>query len=330
MNTLGLKIKDLVVNERINLIDVENTVMVIDGCNLLFKYITKIRRNGQILFDYQGNPVSHILGFFYFTINLLEHKIKPIFIFDGIPPRKKHKEDPAKIRRLVKAWNRYKNMRNEKNKSIHFNDSYFLYKYVIEDLMKFIKKLGLPAIRAPSEGEAQAVRLVKEGKAYGVISRDYDCLAFGCPRLFKNFDFKNHGADYISLKRTLNKNKISYDQFLDMILLLGSDYHPGFKGFGLKTSLKKIKEYGSIDNMKEIYDFNGTDFNSLKDMFKNPVTSNFDIHFQFPNQPVLLEYLLEKNFSIKRINRGIFRLVKAFKNINIKQKRLDSFLISSS
>jgi flap endonuclease-1 len=330
LKVLGLKIKDIVIDEQINLIDLENTTMVIDGCNLLFKYLTKIRRNGQVLFDYHGNPVSHILGFFYFTINLLEHKIKPIFIFDGIPPRQKHKEDPVKIRRLVKAWNRYKNLSDKKNKIKHFKDSYFLYKYIIEDLMKFIKKLGLPAIRAPSEGEAQAVRLVKEGKAYGVISRDYDCLAFGCPRLFKNFNFKNHLVHYISLKNILMKNNISYDQLLDLILLLGSDYHPGFKGFGIKTSLKNIKKYGSLDKMKEIYDFNGTDFTSIKEMFKNPVTSSFNIHFQFPNQPVLLDYLLEKNFSIKRINRGISRLITAFKNIKIKQKKLDSFFNNSN
>jgi len=324
---LGLKLKELIEYKELGFEALQGKILVIDGTNLLFKYITKIKNGQSILFDYQGNPISHLIGLFYFIINLIERKIKPVFVFDGIPPSEKKPPNNEKITRIIKAWKRYNKMKDNQNKYKCFTDKYFLYKYVIEDLIKFIRKFGLPAFRAPCEGEAQAVRLVKECKAFGIISEDYDSLAFGCPRIFRKIDFKNNTIQYISLKSVLTNLGITYKQLIDIIILMGNDYHPGFEHFGPKTSLKAIKKYGELEVMKKDYDFNGLDIDNLRNMFINPITSNFRIQFQYPNIPVLKEYLIERNFSINRINRGLRRLNKAFKNLNIHQKKIDMFFI---
>ncbi|MHA1230446.1 MAG: hypothetical protein ACTSRP_04125 [Candidatus Helarchaeota archaeon] len=324
---MGIKLRDLIDFETINLDKIHGKILVIDGTNLLFKYITKIKKGQNILYDYQGNPISHLLGFFYFIINLIERKVRPVFVFDGIPPAEKRPYNELKIKRLIRAWNRYNHSHNM-TKSIYFKDPYFLYKYIIEDLIKFIKIFGLPVIRAPCEGEAQAIRLVKEKKAYGVLSEDYDLLAFGCPNIFRKINFKNNTIQYISLKKVLNNLGISYDQLVDLVILVGNDYHPGFRGFGPKKSLEMVKKYKCIEKMMNDYDFdfNGLELNTLRNLFKNPITSNFSIQFQYPNLPVLKEYLLERRISINRVNNGIARLRNAFKTLKIHQISLDLFI----
>lgn len=44
------------------------------------------------LTDKDGNPTAHLMGFIYKTLMFLELGIKPIWIFDGIPPEAKKKE----------------------------------------------------------------------------------------------------------------------------------------------------------------------------------------------------------------------------------------------
>ncbi len=57
--------------------------------------------------DKEGNPTryprltSHLVGLFNRTINLLENKIKPIWVFDGKPPELKMEE--LKKRAAAKA-----------------------------------------------------------------------------------------------------------------------------------------------------------------------------------------------------------------------------------
>ncbi|MHA1310609.1 MAG: hypothetical protein ACTSWR_05300 [Candidatus Helarchaeota archaeon] len=326
---MGLKLKELVISETINFSDISHKTIVIDATNLLFKYITKIKNSQDIFYDYHGNPVSHIYGFFYFIINLIERKIKPIFIFDGIPPREKRPYNYYKIKRLSNAWKKYNSLGGNGSKLKVFKDSFFLYKYIIEDLIKFIRMFGVPVFRAPSEGEAQAVRLVKEQQAYGVISEDYDCLIFGCPKIYRKLNFKTNTLQQISLNKVLTKLDISFNQLIDIIILMGNDYHPGFEGFGPKTSLKMIKKYGNIETMRKDYEFNEFDANKIRNLFLKPITSKFDVYFQYPNILAIKEYLLEKNFSINRVRRGLARLNKGFKDLKIKQKRIDHYIFNS-
>ena len=324
---MGLKIKDIIKSEVISFEKIQGKTIVVDGTNLLFKYLTKIRNNQQILLDYQGNPVSHLIGFLYFIINLIERKVKPIFVFDGIPPREKHPYNYNKIKSLINAWKKYNSLGLNRKKSKYFEDGFFLYKYVIDDLINFIRKFGLPAIRAPSEGEAQAVRLVKEKKADGIISQDYDCLAFGCKKLYRQINFKINTLEYISLNKLLKELDITYLQFIDINILVGTDYNPGFKGFGPKTALKVIKKYGNIENMKNYYDFRNFDPKTVRHLFIHPITSEFDIHFGYPNFDSLKEYLLEKNFSLNRINNSLKRLRYAYKNFKVMQRKIDDFFV---
>ena len=52
------------------------------------------------LMDKEGNPTGHLFGFIYKSLFMIEAGIKPIWVFDGMPPEQKKKE--LKRRRILK------------------------------------------------------------------------------------------------------------------------------------------------------------------------------------------------------------------------------------
>ncbi|MBD3229723.1 MAG: hypothetical protein GF329_16195 [Candidatus Lokiarchaeota archaeon] len=320
---MGTKLKDIVNIKTIKLRELGLKTLAVDGCNLLFKYTSKIKtKQNYVIQDRLGRPKSHLQGFFYFIINLFERKIKPVFVFDGIPLDTKRNYGKKELKRINFLFKQYK--RSDENKSKLFRNKFFLYKFIIEDLMDFIRLFGIPVIRGPSEGEAQATRLVKEKLAYGVISSDYDCLLYGCPRIYKNWSFKRDIIEFISLNDTLDTHKITNEQLIDISILMGNDYFPGYKGFGPVKSLKEIKKFGNIFEIKKEYNLND-DLNSIRNIFLNPYTVSFNPKYQAPNPAVISEYLVNRDFSPKRIKKGISRLMNAYKNIMIKQTTINQY-----
>jgi flap endonuclease-1 len=50
--------------------------------------------------DKEGNSTGHLMGFIYKSLMFLEMGIKPVWIFDGIPPEEKKRE--LKKRKAIK------------------------------------------------------------------------------------------------------------------------------------------------------------------------------------------------------------------------------------
>lgn len=324
---VGVKLAPLVIHDALPLDRLAGKKVAVDGCNLLFKYITKIRAKNQILTNSEGDPMSHIIGFFYFCINVIERKIRPIFVFDGYPPKEKRQKSPEKIDRLVKLWRMYN--RNAVSKKILLKDPLFLYDKFISDLQEFLRLMGLPVVRGLSEGEAQGTRLVSEGKAYGMISRDLDSLLFGCPRTFREVHFKNdvypNGmCTTISLRAQLDRWRVTHQQLVDVALLIGTDYNEGIKGIGPKKALRLVLDHGRLEDIPDFeYPF---DIDRLRSLFLKPATIKATPIFRAPNSKQLEYYLRQKGLSSQRINRGIRRLQVAFRHINIKQSSLMAFV----
>lgn len=70
--------------QRVNLSALENKVIAVDASIWLYHFLKAMR-------DEHGNMVkgAHLLGFFRRICKLLYLKIKPVFVFDGPPPRLK-------------------------------------------------------------------------------------------------------------------------------------------------------------------------------------------------------------------------------------------------
>jgi flap endonuclease-1 len=56
----------------------------------IYQFLIAVRqRDGEMLQNEQGETTSHLMGFFYRTIRMVENGIKPCYVFDGKPPELK-------------------------------------------------------------------------------------------------------------------------------------------------------------------------------------------------------------------------------------------------
>ncbi len=342
---MGVNLRDLIPDKAKIIIEdlraLRGKVIVIDGYNALYQFLTAIRQpDGTPLMDSQGRITSHLSGLFYRTINIMEHGIKPAYVFDGKPPemkakeierRKKIKEDATKkyeeaIRKGdLEAARRYAMM------AAKLTDE------MVADAKKLLDAMGVPWVQAPAEGEAQAAYIASRGDAWASASQDYDSLLFGSPRLVRNLTITGRRKlprknvyieikpEVIELKKLLEALGITREQLIDIAIMLGTDYNPdGIKGIGPKKALQLIKAYGTIEKIIKLYK---AEFpvppEKIKQYFLNPpVTSDYKLEWREPDEKAIYEILVEEHdFNPERVKNAVQRLMKAYRE-HIKGRQM--------
>ena len=100
---MGVNLRDLISDNVKMEVEIEffrGKSLAIDAYNALYQFLSIIRQpNGTPLKDHLGRVTSHLSGLFYRTVNFIEAGLKPIYIFDGVPPEIKEMEI-SKRRRL--------------------------------------------------------------------------------------------------------------------------------------------------------------------------------------------------------------------------------------
>ena len=120
------------------------------------------------------------------------------------------------------------------------------------DCQKLLKLMGVPIVIAPCEAEAQAASMAKSGKVYATATEDMDALTFQTPVLLRKMTFANQSKSMIqsmNYAKAIEGLNITYEQFVDLCILLGCDYCDTIRGVGPKTALKLIREHGSIEKI---------------------------------------------------------------------------------
>jgi flap endonuclease-1 len=217
-----------------------------------------------------------------------------------------------------------------------------LTKEMIEESKELLSALGFPVIQAPSEGEAQAAFMVKQGDFFAAVSQDYDCLMFGVPRVVQNLTLSERKKSknklsyekvkpvIVNLKETLEKNETTQDQLIVMGLLIGTDFNiGGIKGIGPQKALKLVKKHGNNfeDLFKEVewnkfFDFEWKEaFDTIKHM---PVTEDYSIKWNKLDRKRVIELLVEKHdFGRERVENTLDELEEM--ETTGKQKGLGEF-----
>uniref|UniRef100_A0A8C2XET1 Zgc:110269 n=1 Tax=Cyclopterus lumpus TaxID=8103 RepID=A0A8C2XET1_CYCLU len=172
--------------------------------------------------------LSPLAGLFFRTLTFLEHDIKPVFVFDGKPP----KEKTAVVSDTFETVFGLNMPLNTK------------------DCLHLLKLLGVPVIQAPGDAEALCAWLVREGTVDAVASEDMDTLPFGGNILIRQLNAKKDSevAEY-SLTKLLEKLQISHEEFVDLCILLGCDYCDKIPGLGPKKALTLIQKHRTIENV---------------------------------------------------------------------------------
>ncbi|WVQ84059.1 flap endonuclease 1 [Cryptococcus sp. DSM 104549] len=232
--------------------------VAIDASMSIYQFLIAVRQqDGQMLMNESGDVTSHLMGFFYRTIRMVDNGLKPCYIFDGKPPelkgnvlakrfagREKAKEGEEEAKETGTAEDVDKLARRQVRVTREHN----------EECKKLLGLMGIPVVTAPGEAEAQCAELARAGKVFAAGSEDMDTLTFHSPILLRHLTFseaKKMPISEISLDVALKELDFTMDQFIELCILLGCDYLEPCKGIGPKTALKLMREHGSLAKIVE-------------------------------------------------------------------------------
>lgn len=332
--------------------------VAIDASMSIYQFLIAVRqRDGETLQNEQGETTSHLMGFFYRTIRMVENGIKPCYVFDGKPPE-------LKSGVLAKRFERREEAKEEGDEAKEVGTTEEVEKFSRrqvrvtkehnEECRKLLGLMGIPVVVAPSEAEAQCAELARGGLVYGAGSEDMDTLTFNSPILLRHLTFSENRKEpilEISLPAVLEGLEMDMPQFVELCILLGCDYLEPIKGVGPKSALKLLREHGSLGAVvehlrskqasREDADEEGEGkkkkggvhvpeewpWERAKDLFLQPDVTpadSFELEWKAPDLDGLVQFLVtEKGFNEDRVRKGAEKLTK---HIGAKQQgRLDSF-----
>jgi flap endonuclease-1 len=308
---MGVKLGDLVVKHPLSESDLRGRVLTMDAYNMIYQFLTSIRTpEGFPLTAPGGRVVSHLKGLFARSVNLLSSNIRPVFIFDGVPhPLKRGTLDLRRERkaRAMAEWEKALEDGDLDRARSKAAQTSRITEEMANDAWLLLGLLGIPCIRAMSEGEAQAAHICAKGEAYAVCSQDFDSLLFGAPVLLRNMATtgrrklpgRNAYVDVvperIDLKETLDKLGINRDQLIDLAILVGTDFNDGVPGIGPKRGLALIKEMGSIEEAAKNRRLPLVEWEEVRKVFKEPqVLDDYSIIWKRPDMEGIEDLLVRQ------------------------------------
>jgi len=328
---LGVNLRDLVPKTIVRLEDLSGRSIAIDAYNALYQFLAIIRQpDGTPLKDSTGRITSHLSGLLYRTSNLVEMGIKPVYVFDGIPPTLKEVEIKRRMKVKEEALVRYEKALKEgkiEEARVYAQATSRLKDYMAEDSKRLLDLMGIPWVQAPSEGEAQAAHLVKRGGADYCASQDYDSLLFGAPKFIRNVTISGRRKlpskniyievvpEVVELENVLKECGITYEQLVDVGILIGTDFNPnGIEGLGPKTALKLIKEHGTLENA--LPHLKNAEFPAepqrIREIFLNPkVTDDYTVEWREPDVEGVIGFICrQRDFSEDRVKKALEKMQK--------------------
>jgi flap endonuclease-1 len=339
---MGVDIGDLFKQEKISFKDLHDRIIAIDAYNVIHQFLSIIRqRDGTPLKNSKGEITSHLTGLLHRTGNMVEARIRPVYVFDGKPNRLKAKtlEERKKRKELAeKEWKEALEAGDLKKAKSKAQQTSKVTDEIIKQSKQLLNALGIPYIQSPSEGEAQASYMVKMGDAYATGSQDFDCLLVGSPILIRNLTSSSRrklpgkeaytqiSPHQIRLKSNLKQLGITQKQLVDMAILIGTDFNDGIKGIGPKKSLDLIKKNGNVENvLATIGGENLPSFEEIKEIrkifLKPDVTDDYSLEWPGPDNEKVIKILCDAHqFSLERVEP----ILNKFSNIKqmMKQKTL--------
>lgn len=328
---MGVQLGDIIPAKEIRLENLANKRIAIDMYNTLYQFLTIIRgMDGKPLMDSKNRVTSHLSGLFYRTCNFLSAGLKPIYVFDGEPPRIKEKE--AERRRVMReeALRKYEESLatgrlEEAHKYAQMSTT--LDEYILKSAEELVRLMGVPVVHAPSEGEAQAAHMVITGVADYVGSQDFDSLLFGGKMLVRNLAITGRrklpgkkayvevSLEEISLEEALRSLSITREQLIDIALLVGTDYTEGIKGIGPKRALELVRKNMSLEEIFRKWCEDPSKlqiYYEAKDFFLHPKVKDVgELEWRKIDKEGIIRFLHdEHDFSFDRVIKAIEEVEK--------------------
>ena len=264
----------------------------------------------------------------------MQEGLKLVYVFDGEMPELKRKTIEKRLEAKAEAKAKYEEALSEEDIEKMKRYSQQLTKLtpqIKQESIELLEALGIQCVQAPSEAEAQAAYMARKGIVYASASQDYDSLAFGAPRLIQNLTLARKrktptGFVYISpeiieLEQVLNFLQINLEQLICLAILCGTDYNPGgVRGIGPKKALEIVRKYKEpvlifrhVEDKIKAQEQEGKSFDwqEIFPLFKKPNVKDVEISFPKLNEEKVRKILLDRDFSLERINSALDKLKMA-------------------
>ncbi|KAK8043957.1 hypothetical protein PG994_012795 [Apiospora phragmitis] len=294
----------------------------------IYSFLIAVRSEGQQLMNEEGQTTSHLMGMFYRTLRMVDNGIKPLYVFDGKPPKLKSGELAKRFQRKAEA---NEGMEEAKETGTAEDVEKFSRRTVRvtrehnEECQRLLTLMGIPYIIAPTEAEAQCAVLARAGKVYAAASEDMDTLCFDSPILLRHMTYseqRKEPVQEIHLEKVLEGLGMERKQFVDLCILLGCDYLDPVPKVGPSTALKLVREHGTLEKITGPLP---TPASSSSTPDVRPADDPLcDFKWDKPDVEGLVNFLVtEKGFSEDRVRGGASRLEKGTKSS--QQARLEGF-----
>ncbi len=259
---MGCNLRDLAPARPIDLSDLSGQRVAVDVFLNAYQFITSMTGEDGKPLSYKGKPVSHLMGFLDRASIMVSEGIDPVFIFDGKPHNLKRETLDGRKERKVEAVEKWEAAVREGDMAAAKKLGPQTAEYnreMVAETKRLFDCMGLTWLEAPMEAEGASAVRCKRGEVGAVASQDWDTLLYGSPVMVRNLTA--HGtrkfgrvmqAERIVLSEMLGELGITHEQLVDLGIMIGTDFHPGFKGIGPKTGLKLIREHGNLEAVAEV------------------------------------------------------------------------------
>jgi len=321
---MGVDISDLIEPRKITLEDLTGRSLAIDAFNTLYQFLSMIRQSdGTPLMDRDGRITSHLSGLYFRSAALLEIGLKLVYVFDGKPPELKRKTIMERVSAKMQAEKDWKEAleKGETKKALsRATRTSRLTDEMVDESCDLLDALGIPWIKAPSEGEAQISHMAKKGDVWAAASQDYDALLFGTPTLVRYLTLAGKrrlpsgkkvdvAPEIIALNEVLGALKVTREQLIDMAILIGTDFNDGVRGIGPKKSLALLRRFGNLESMKGAVAV-PEEYAEVRKIFLEPeVTDAYSIKWARADPEHVRRIMCDRHsFSVDRVDAVLGRL----------------------
>src|SRR2546426_635828 len=173
---MGVLLTPIVVRHPTTLNALRGRTIAVDGNLELYQFLSVMRtRDGRPLEDSKGRITSHLNGLAFRTTRLIaDYDIRPVFVFDGPPPDLKRQEIQKRREAREKSQREYEAAIAAGDTATAWSKAVMtsrLTRPMVEEAKTLLTLLGIPWIQAPSEGEAEAAFLARQGREWGSLDR---------------------------------------------------------------------------------------------------------------------------------------------------------------
>lgn len=295
-----------------------DTVVAIDGNIQLYQFLTAMRRNGDLIRNGDDEPISHLLGMFNRTTSLLEHGVKPVYVFDGGFPDLKANEVAERAEARKNAQEKYeeaKEQGDEEAMERYGQSTARITDQIQSETEMLLDCLGVPYLTAPSEADPQLAQMVSDGTAQYAGTEDFDTLVHGADAIIRSFN--GDGGQIVSLQQILDDSELSYEELVWATIASGCDYNDSPWRVGWVRAKNMAMDADSWDELVEAAYQRDVDkdrepidrdrWHRVKAWFDDPtVDTTYSLDFRDPQPESIREFLIrQKGIGSTQVNNAI-------------------------